>query len=72
MKRFDFRRELKELQEGDLVTQHRGHRSRVGSDWGIGTVIEADAVYIRVFWPRWNKVFSMNRLELEFIDAESR
>lgn len=53
---------------GDLVRQSRYHKSKVGSDWGIGTVVaEHGSIYLTVYWSRWSRLFKMTRGELEVL-----
>ncbi len=54
---------------GDLVKQSRNHRSRVESDWGIGTVAAQERIYVKVYWSRWDRFFKMHLTEIELINV---
>lgn len=55
------------FETGQLVVQRREHRSQVGKNWGIGTVVGFDATYIRTYWPMWNQVWSMRVSDIEVV-----
>tara|TARA_R110002074_G_scaffold250407_1_gene422087 strand:+ start:297 stop:518 length:222 start_codon:yes stop_codon:yes gene_type:complete len=61
--------EPRKFSKGDLVTQGQNHKSQVGCDWGIGTVVRLDGFYIKVFWPHWGTIWSMSWYQLEIVDV---